>query len=203
MGDTGKKWKLTRRRSRLWMESCTCSTIVCSTTHYLNGTSRNGSQNSKPIRIGKPSTNSITLTLSKLVMNLLSAPCFQILSQLKDTIEQISPEDLSRPLATLSGSTIGQHFRHTLEIFLCLEKGSKRVSSTTINALTTNALRQISPCDLFHKKHSGFYRGRATGQSAATRGMLWTPLREYAQSLPVTIASSRTTLSMPYTIWQL
>ncbi len=56
-------------------------------------------------------------------MNLLSAPCFQILSQLKDTIEQISPEDLSRPLSTLSGSTIGQHIRHTLEFFLCLEKG--------------------------------------------------------------------------------
>jgi len=56
-------------------------------------------------------------------MKLLSAACFQILSQLEDTIEQISPEDLSRPSSTLSGSTIGQHFRHTLEFFLCLEKG--------------------------------------------------------------------------------
>jgi len=56
-------------------------------------------------------------------MKLLSAACFQILSQLEDTIEQILPEDLSRPSSTLSGSTIGQHLRHTLEFFLCLEKG--------------------------------------------------------------------------------
>src|SRR5258706_15784284 len=82
-------------------------------------------------------------------MNLLSAPCFQILSQLKDTIEQISPEDLSRPLSTLSGSTIGQHFRHTLEFFLWLEKGfetgvinyDKRANHKRIE---TNKLNPIS-----------------------------------------------------------
>ena len=53
----------------------------------------------------------------------LSKACFQILSQLEDTVEQIQPDDFCKSSATLSQSTIGQHLRHTLEFFLCLEKG--------------------------------------------------------------------------------
>lgn len=55
-------------------------------------------------------------------MNLHRA-CSRILSQLSFLIHQIKEEDFSKPCETLNGSTIGQHLRHTLEFFLCLEKG--------------------------------------------------------------------------------
>jgi len=57
-------------------------------------------------------------------MQILSAS-FEILNQLESILEQIHPRDFSRPSPLLSGSTIGQHMRHTLEFFLCLERGFK------------------------------------------------------------------------------
>lgn len=53
----------------------------------------------------------------------LTLACTHILRQLTDLTHQIRVEDFIRPAATLSGSTVGQHLRHTLEFFLCLEKG--------------------------------------------------------------------------------
>ena len=53
----------------------------------------------------------------------LSSACLDILNQLEGIIKQLQSQDFSRPSTTLSGSTIGQHLRHTLEFFLCLEKG--------------------------------------------------------------------------------
>lgn len=53
----------------------------------------------------------------------LSLACIHILRQLTDLTQQIRVEDFVRPASTLSGSTIGQHLRHTLEFFLCLETG--------------------------------------------------------------------------------
>ena len=35
-------------------------------------------------------------------------------------IDQCTEQDFSRPLTELSGSTLGQHVRHTLEFFICL-----------------------------------------------------------------------------------
>lgn len=55
-------------------------------------------------------------------MKLLSA-CSNILRQLEEVVEQIHPNDFCRPSFTLSQATIGQHLRHTLEFFICLEKG--------------------------------------------------------------------------------
>lgn len=55
-------------------------------------------------------------------MNLNKA-CCNILTQLTDLIHQISEQDFTKPVATLGNSTIGQHLRHTLEFFICLEKG--------------------------------------------------------------------------------
>jgi len=57
-------------------------------------------------------------------MQILSASV-EILNQLESILEQIHSQDFSRPSVLLSGSTIGQHLRHTLEFFLCLEKGFK------------------------------------------------------------------------------
>ncbi len=44
----------------------------------------------------------------------------ELLSQLDHIIEECKSEDFSRPLVELSGSTFGQHVRHTLEFFICL-----------------------------------------------------------------------------------
>lgn len=38
-------------------------------------------------------------------------------------VSQLTEEDFSKPVNTLGNSTIGQHLRHTLEFFICLENG--------------------------------------------------------------------------------
>lgn len=53
----------------------------------------------------------------------LPQACSNILRQLSDLLTRIRAEDFTRPAPTLSNSTVGQHLRHTLEFFLCLEKG--------------------------------------------------------------------------------
>jgi len=58
-------------------------------------------------------------------MKLIQA-CANILSQLTDLVTQIKDEDFIKPATTLSNSTIGQHLRHTLEFFICLEDGYER-----------------------------------------------------------------------------
>lgn len=55
-------------------------------------------------------------------MNLTEA-CLNILFQLTELVKQIDEKDFVKPSASLSNSTIGQHLRHTLEFFLCFEKG--------------------------------------------------------------------------------
>jgi hypothetical protein len=62
-------------------------------------------------------------------MNVIQA-CTHILTQLSNLVSAIRPEDFSRPSETLNKSTIGQHLRHTLEFFICLEAGC---SSGTVN----------------------------------------------------------------------
>src|SRR5690349_8784676 len=46
-----------------------------------------------------------------------------ILSQLRKIVGQMSDDDFVRPSSALGGVTIGQHLRHTIEFFLCLESG--------------------------------------------------------------------------------
>ena len=60
----------------------------------------------------------------------LNQACFNILDQLGDLVSQIKEGDYCKPIETLSNSTIGQHIRHTLEFFICLEGGFQ---SGTIN----------------------------------------------------------------------
>lgn len=56
--------------------------------------------------------------------------CSRILSQLADVMRQLEPSDFARPSAALSRATIGQHVRHTLEFFICLENG---IASGVVN----------------------------------------------------------------------
>lgn len=58
-------------------------------------------------------------------MNLNKA-CSNILTQLIDLVDQIKEQDFTRPIASLGNSTIGQHLRHTLEFFICLEEGAEQ-----------------------------------------------------------------------------
>jgi len=55
-------------------------------------------------------------------MQLITA-CGAILDQLEGVVTQISSEDFAKPSPALSNSTVGQHLRHTVEFFLCLENG--------------------------------------------------------------------------------
>jgi len=45
------------------------------------------------------------------------------LNELSHVIGQLSPLNFSKPLSVLSNSTIGQHTRHSIEMFQCLLKG--------------------------------------------------------------------------------
>lgn len=56
----------------------------------------------------------------------LSDACTTILNQLSDIIQQLEEKDFARSSAALGKSTIGQHTRHTLEFFLCLEQGFRK-----------------------------------------------------------------------------
>jgi uncharacterized damage-inducible protein DinB len=58
-------------------------------------------------------------------MKLITA-CRDILDQLTGMLAQIRDEDYSRGSVALSGSSIGQHLRHTLEFFVCLENGFEK-----------------------------------------------------------------------------
>ena len=49
--------------------------------------------------------------------------CIENLRDLQSLIKQMSPGEFSKPLPVLSFSSIGQHVRHILELYLALEKG--------------------------------------------------------------------------------
>jgi hypothetical protein len=46
-----------------------------------------------------------------------------IFVQLADSLDQLSKEEYCQPCKTLFNNTIGQHVRHIIELFQCLEKG--------------------------------------------------------------------------------
>lgn len=55
-------------------------------------------------------------------MNQLSQHCLRVLYELEEMVEKISASDFSRH-SDILGASIGQHVRHTIEFFQCLEKG--------------------------------------------------------------------------------
>lgn len=42
--------------------------------------------------------------------------------QLSDLLRQLSPADYARPCEDLSGASIGQHMRHIIELYQCLQQ---------------------------------------------------------------------------------
>ncbi len=56
-------------------------------------------------------------------MSQLTYACQAILDQLSAAVQQLTDKEYTSPSETLSGSSLGQHLRHTLEFFICLEQG--------------------------------------------------------------------------------
>ena len=58
-------------------------------------------------------------------MNITQA-CNHIQTQLSSLLEDLTAEQYTKPAVVLNNNTIGQHLRHTVEFFICLEEGAKR-----------------------------------------------------------------------------
>jgi len=56
-------------------------------------------------------------------MSQLTQASSAILDQLSNAVEQLTEAEFVHSSDTLSGSSVGQHLRHTLEFFFCLEQG--------------------------------------------------------------------------------
>lgn len=54
---------------------------------------------------------------------MLTQPIQHVFVQLSETLKQLTNEEYSRPSSVLMNATIGQHVRHIIELFQCLEKG--------------------------------------------------------------------------------
>lgn len=53
----------------------------------------------------------------------LSQPIRNVFVQLSETLRQLSDAEYVKPSSILFNATIGQHIRHIIELFTCLEKG--------------------------------------------------------------------------------
>lgn len=54
---------------------------------------------------------------------MLTQPIQHVFVQLSETLNQLSNEEYTRSSQILMKATIGQHVRHIIELFQCLEKG--------------------------------------------------------------------------------
>jgi hypothetical protein len=54
---------------------------------------------------------------------LLKQPIQNVFVQLTETLNQLSNDEYTQPSKILFNASIGQHVRHIIELFLCLEKG--------------------------------------------------------------------------------
>jgi transcriptional regulator of heat shock response len=95
-------------------------------------------------------------------MMMLTQAANNILHQLAGVVEQITEEDFRRHSDSLH-ATIGQHLRHTLEFFICLEQGyilgivnyDKRIHDKTIENDKSIALQTIRQIQEFVKANNG------------------------------------------------
>jgi uncharacterized damage-inducible protein DinB len=78
-----------------------------------------------------------------------------VFNQLADSLNQLEQDQYSYPCRNLSGNTIGQHVRHIIEMFQCLDKGwltgevdyEKRIRDRRIETdrtLAVNLLEEIT-----------------------------------------------------------
>jgi hypothetical protein len=66
----------------------------------------------------------ISLSSRIFFMNVNQA-CTHILAQFSDLLLKLTADQYAMPATVLNNNSVGQHLRHTLEFFLCLERGAK------------------------------------------------------------------------------
>lgn len=54
---------------------------------------------------------------------LLKQPIQHVFVQLSESLRQLSDAEYTQPSSILFNATIGQHIRHIIELFICLEQG--------------------------------------------------------------------------------
>jgi hypothetical protein len=80
-----------------------------------------------------------------------------VFGQLSESLQQLSNDEYTKHCSTLFNATIGQHVRHIIELFICLEQGyvqglvnyEKRKRDYTIESdknVALTLLQQIPPC---------------------------------------------------------
>jgi uncharacterized damage-inducible protein DinB len=90
----------------------------------------------------------------------LSLAANTILKQLLQVVEQITENDFRKPSSALN-ATVGQHLRHTLEFFICLEQGyehgvvnyDKRIHNKAMELDKFIALHTINQIQQFINKN--------------------------------------------------
>lgn len=95
----------------------------------------------------------------------LQSAANNILGQLEEMLLQIKDNDLCQPSPTLNQATIGQHVRHILEFFLCLEAGvqqgkvnyDQREHDEAIESSQTLALETVDRIRTFVNQRSSDY----------------------------------------------
>jgi hypothetical protein len=88
---------------------------------------------------------------------LLKTPIQNVFAQLTESLHQLTPTQYAQPSKILFNASIGQHVRHVVELFLCLENGyasgvvnyEKRKRDYKIETDKNFAIQLIK--DIFHR----------------------------------------------------
>ena len=82
-----------------------------------------------------------------------------IFKQLEDSLVQVSNEQYCKSIETLSGATVGQHVRHIVEMFVCLQDG---YTTGTVNYekrkrdITIESSKEVA-IDLMQQLHQSLF----------------------------------------------
>ncbi|MEZ4919828.1 MAG: hypothetical protein R2792_12070 [Saprospiraceae bacterium] len=74
-----------------------------------------------------------------------SRATLSLIDQVNHVLEQLDPTAYRKPLPEYNGSTLGQHFRHILEFFQCLERGGKPGGIVDYASRERNLLYEDNP----------------------------------------------------------
>lgn len=70
--------------------------------------------------------------------------CIENLNEIKSLCQRLTPKDYSKSLQILSGSSLGQHIRHIIELYQALEK-SRSTGSINYDNRKRNPIIETSP----------------------------------------------------------
>ena len=74
-----------------------------------------------------------------------SSAILSLIDQIDFVLDQMEPEAYRKPLPEYNGSTLGQHFRHILEFFQCLQKGAETNGVVDYAGRKRNLLYEDNP----------------------------------------------------------